>query len=893
VSDRRRRPWSCWRVCRGDLKDPRHARRQLADFVTHLVLGTDTAWAYDLARMGQRGVGQGFENLDGLPVDSVTEAGGPVLLAAVAPALGRGTVLAGRYQIEAVIGRGGSGQVLRAFDRVARTPVALKILRSEFAADPIWRERFSRELRVGRQIQHPNVCRVFDIGDSDGHKFLSMELATGGTIRVRLEAGGVKRTFDERVADARAVVDGVAALHASGVIHRDLKPENILRMEDGRLIVSDFGLATDPGSGPATTVMIGTPRYMAPEVVMGDPATTRSDVWALGIVLHEILFGTRPDRTIVRRGYRQFTLPPVESLKERRLAELCGRCSEEDLDKRPESATEVRREFDVAMQGRRFTQTTVRRDAVWGVIALAALASLGLIRNRWTNRAVASSSQVAAGSVAKRVLQSSGIVPDWGVGSTRLASLAGRLHCSSLIDGGKKIRAIWGAPRRAEDIDVVTGQRKPSRLLPVTYQEGCPQLAPDGSSLLFDKTDETGTHVALAPFPDGRNARMLLRGSAPEWLPNGQEFVFDLDSRHEAMFSLPTGQMTIVGDGIKTPRQLAEKAVSADGSRLAVRYFTDTSENLVVIQSIPSLDLVGQFVIPPSARMLQFSSTGDQVTFSLDGSEGVAELVSADWVGTALKTVGKVHGADVRKVLSTSAGSVIMSRKLKKDLWLDNRGQLNRLTDDGQSDGGSISTRGDLVVQRRLLDGRYVIVFKPSNGREVQVTNGPMDMAPSFFPDGKTWVYADYSTQSIVRCLVSNKTCATVHSDRLTPALPVGDPNGEQMAYISFMNIPRLHLLSLKTGTDRDLGPVAPDCAPVWTSATRLWVTTPTSHGPEWAEIDTSAGRRTGRIQAMVAHSSRECEVPREVTAGMGLSDRRVSVVVDEVSDFLRHTDTP
>ncbi|HXI60606.1 MAG TPA: serine/threonine-protein kinase, partial [Polyangia bacterium] len=167
--------------------------------------------------------------------------------------LERGTVLAGRYQIETFVGKGGSGFVLRAFDRITQTPVALKILSQELASDPHWAERFSRELRLGRQIQHPNVCRVFDIGESDGHRFLSMELATKGTLRENIRAGVAARPIAECVADAHALVAGLAALHQAGIIHRDIKPENLLRMEDGRVVLSDFGLATNPNQVPTVT----------------------------------------------------------------------------------------------------------------------------------------------------------------------------------------------------------------------------------------------------------------------------------------------------------------------------------------------------------------------------------------------------------------------------------------------------------------------------------------------------------------------------------------------------------------------------------------------------------------------------------------------------------------
>ena len=162
-----------------------------------------------------------------------------------APDIKAGDVLAGRYQIEAIIGKGGSGIVLRAFDRTAQMLVALKVLRPELAADQRWAHRFARELRLGRPIRHPNVCRIFDIGEADGHMFLTMELAAGGTLRDLIKTNAPLRPLPERLADAQAAIAGLGAIHEAGIVHRDVKPDNMLRMADGRLALSDFGLATD------------------------------------------------------------------------------------------------------------------------------------------------------------------------------------------------------------------------------------------------------------------------------------------------------------------------------------------------------------------------------------------------------------------------------------------------------------------------------------------------------------------------------------------------------------------------------------------------------------------------------------------------------------------------
>ena len=299
-----------------------------------------------------RGGASGLDERGDDPAEqSFTDVGDEPFIAAPVLEIERGAVLAGRYQIETTIGKGGSGVVLRAFDRIAQAPVAVKILKPELAADPRWVERFSRELRLARQIQHANVCRVFDIGEADGHRFLTMELASEGTLRTGARADAPPRPMEARIADARALVAGMAAIHAAGIVHRDVKPENLLRMEDGRLVVSDFGLATNPTQTATVTLMVGTPSYMAPEMSMGDPASFRSDVWAIGVVMHEILFGRRPEWDVTARE-RVFRSPVDKDAPPtvRALAQLCGDCAAETPSARPADAVEVARRFVRAEQ---------------------------------------------------------------------------------------------------------------------------------------------------------------------------------------------------------------------------------------------------------------------------------------------------------------------------------------------------------------------------------------------------------------------------------------------------------------------------------------------------------------------------------------------------------------
>ena len=211
-------------------------------------------------------------------------------------------MLADRYQIEATLGQGGSGTVHRAWDSVLGEPIAIKILRPDRARERSWIMRLAREVKVARAIRHPNVCRVFELGHADGHWFVTMELGTAGTLRALLHEGGsAQRPLSERLEDARAICAGLAAIHAVGIIHRDVTPQNLLRMGDGRLVISDFGLAIELTA--TTTLHGGTPNYMPPETMLGRRADQRSDVWQLGVILHSSssAAGRCSERSMTRR----------------------------------------------------------------------------------------------------------------------------------------------------------------------------------------------------------------------------------------------------------------------------------------------------------------------------------------------------------------------------------------------------------------------------------------------------------------------------------------------------------------------------------------------------------------------------------------------------------------
>ena len=206
-----------------------------------------------------------------------------------------GQVLAGRYEVLGVLGAGGMGTVYRARDRELDEVVALKTLQRCMLDGPDALERFRREVKLARRVTHRNVARTFDIGEMGEDKFLTMELIDGPSLgRVLGERGGLPLAEALRV--AVAIAEALVAAHAAGVIHRDLKPDNVMLARDGRVVVTDFGIAVAgalDAAHPDAGMVIGTPAYMSPEQLAGAPLGPRSDLYALGLVLHEMLTGQR------------------------------------------------------------------------------------------------------------------------------------------------------------------------------------------------------------------------------------------------------------------------------------------------------------------------------------------------------------------------------------------------------------------------------------------------------------------------------------------------------------------------------------------------------------------------------------------------------------------------
>lgn len=257
-----------------------------------------------------------------------------------------GAVIASRYRVVSLLGQGGMGEVYRADDMKLGQQVALKFLPASAARDASLLDLLHDEVRLGRQVSHPNVCRVYDIGEWDGVPFVAMEYVDGEDLARLLQRIG-RLPQDKAAEIARGIAAGLSSAHAKGILHRDLKPANVMIDGRGDPRITDFGLALTAEQSVDSDVVAGTPAYMAPEQLEGKAATVQSDLYALGLVMYEMFTGrrARAGRTVrdLRRENDTEIRTPSSFIRELDPAveRVILRCLQRDPALRPRSAREV------------------------------------------------------------------------------------------------------------------------------------------------------------------------------------------------------------------------------------------------------------------------------------------------------------------------------------------------------------------------------------------------------------------------------------------------------------------------------------------------------------------------------------------------------------------------
>lgn len=338
----------------------------------------------------------------------------PASEAAAKGQLEPGTVLAERFEILQLLGQGGMGAVYKARDTELERLVALKLIRPELASHPEILRRFKQELILAREVTHRNVIRIFDLGQAQGIKFITMEYVEGRDLKSLIHEKG-KFTAEEAVPIVMQIAAALEAAHTAGVVHRDLKPQNVMSDKDGRVYVMDFGIARslEHQGMTQTGALMGTPEYMSPEQAKGEKVDARSDLFALGIIFYEMLTGISPFKAdtamamMFKRTQERATplsqlnlgVPPV-------ISDIVSKCLEIKTEDRYQSAREVITDLEAWKGGVphstivptsrriRYAPSYQKWLAVGGAVVLLAVGAY-MFREKFTLRPSASSASPA------------------------------------------------------------------------------------------------------------------------------------------------------------------------------------------------------------------------------------------------------------------------------------------------------------------------------------------------------------------------------------------------------------------------------------------------------------------------------------------------------------------
>jgi len=457
-----------------------------------------------------------------------------------AGAFAPGTLLAGRYRIVALAGRGGMGEVYRAEDLRLGQTVALKFLPAALEDDPAARERLVAEVRSARTIAHPNVCRVYDIGDVDGRSFLTMEYIDGEDLASLLRRIG-RLPAAKALEIARQLCAGLAAAHEKGVLHRDLKPANVMIDGRGQARITDFGLAVQAGPSSSPADFAGTVAYMAPERFHGAPATVQSDLYALGLILYEACTGQPAVKGTTVGGWEDahaastptrpsVLAPDIEHAVER----VILRCLEKDPVRRPGSARQVAAALPggdplaaavaagetpspelVAASGE---EGTLPRWQAWSWLAASAAAFAALMSVvSWWNLASGTTlpHPELQAERARQILRQAGYgEPPSDSAWWMRANLEYLVHYRDLDDGGRALAAAAAGPRAA----IFCYRQGPARLVTASGSVSADEPAPVAAGDAYVELGTSGGLIELRVVPSRADGDGAPSG-AIDWSP--------------------------------------------------------------------------------------------------------------------------------------------------------------------------------------------------------------------------------------------------------------------------------------------------------------------------------------------------------------------------------------
>ncbi|HKH43524.1 MAG TPA: protein kinase [Thermoanaerobaculia bacterium] len=670
----------------------------------------------------------------------------------------------GPYRLREQLGGGGMGIIYKAEDtRLGRT-VALKFLPPELTRDPVAKARFSQEARAASALDHPNICTIYDLGETaESALFLSMPCYEGETLRDLLERGPLPL---EKAADiARQVALGLAKAHRQGIVHRDIKPANLMITSDGVVKILDFGIAKLAGAAAITRtgVALGTPAYMAPEQIRGDEVDLRADLWSLGVVLYEMLAGRRPfpDENEVLAfhailfqepsplgGHRPDVPPELEQL-------IAGLLRKNPAERTP-TAEAVLEELlpltgttSLTSKGapRAIPPAPAPRRSRWVVLALglaAVLALLGVLLWR-TGR---SDFDTVPPFTSNRVTEQGGV--------ERFPSLAPRddfFVYASQADGD------W-------DLYLQRPGGNPINLTESSPADDTqPAYSPDGDQIVFRSEREGGGLFLMGAT--GESVRRLTdAGYNPVWSPDGKEILFATDQVEDPRTRSARSQiwridLATMEKHLVVPEDAAQPSWSPGGKRIAFWSVAPDSSRRVIwtvaaaggkpVPVTQDAYLNWNPVWSPDGRFLYFASNRsgsmdlwrvpiDEETGKLRG-DPVPLRVPTAWAGPM------AISRDGRRIVYSTLDEKTNLARVALDLGPRASGDLVPVTQGSRFVGAArVSPDGTWIAFRTSAPQEDLFVVHPDGTGLRQLSDDPAhDRGPVWLPDGRILFFSDQS----------------------------------------------------------------------------------------------------------------------------------------------------
>jgi Tol biopolymer transport system component len=709
----------------------------------------------------------------------------------------------GPYEIEDTLGVGGMGEVYRAHDPRLRRSVALKILPPELALDSERSARFKREAQALASLSHPNIVTIYSVEEAAGTPFLTMELVEGRTLAGLIPPAGLAP--HELVPLARGLAEGMAAAHERGITHRDLKPGNVMVLPDGRVKILDFGLARfrsvvesdhttrlEPGSLTAHGAFVGTVAYMSPEQAEGNPVDHRSDIFSLGIVLHEMATGERPFKGATPMSVISSILrdePPLISdarpMHPAALARIIRRCLQKDPSRRYQTATDLRNDLnDLSADSTPARRNTIVAAAVLAVVAVATVAAWML----WS--AAGGERSFAVGTVER-------LTSD---GQAELAAMSSDGRYVVHVKEGSGRPSLWlRQTATGSDVQIVppddvdytvlafsrddnyvyfatypvaaAGTPRLGRLFRVPVLGGAPKailedvdggvdFSPAGDRLAFFRMAGLMTHLMLANA-DGSDSRILatlgegervfLLGPKPAWSPDGKTILAGVLPKTGAELhavDVATGKMRMVAGtwagitGVEwTSDGRSILLAASDRSRQPYQIWQVQYPSEQRTRVTNDLNTYSGVHVTSDGRTLatiQWNAWSQIWIRNLDPSRSTVQLTTRATIDGGLGLAWMPDGRVV--FVSTRSGPGA--------LWImnaDGSGQ-RQLVDQGPAARGPTVTPDGAAVVYEGADGSGDRIWRwdVNGGSMVPITAGPFDWDPVVSRDGR-WVY--YSSQ--------------------------------------------------------------------------------------------------------------------------------------------------